>query len=98
VPGPVVLLGSAGGPRGRELRPHGANTFTAVRAAPQGLDILQLLATQLPRLRRVTIAASSTCARALTCLLQTAEPEQTWEALARLLLFPRIALAAPARG
>jgi len=46
----------------------------------------------------VPIAASSSCARALTCLLQAVEREQTWEALARLLLFPRIALAAPARG
>jgi len=48
--------------------------------------------------RRVPIAASSNCARALTCLHQSVEREQTWEALARLLLFPRIALAAPACG
>ena len=65
---------------------------------PQGLDILNLLATQVPTLRRIPIAASSSCARALTCLLQTVEREQTWEALARLLLFPRVALAAPPRG
>jgi len=65
---------------------------------PQGLDILNLLATQIPRLRRVPIAASSSCARALTCPLQAVEREQTWGALARLLLFPRIPLLAPARG
>jgi len=47
-------------------------------------------------LRRVHIAASSTCTLALTCLLQDLEREQTWETLARLLLFPHI--AAPARG
>jgi len=62
------------------------------------MDILNLLATQVPTLRRVPIAASSSCARALTCLLQAVEREQTWEALTRLLLFPRVALAAPARG
>jgi len=86
VPGPEVLLGGAGGHCGEELRP------------PQGLDIFKVLATQIPTLRRVPIVASSTCARALTCLLQAVEREKTWEALARLLLFPRIALAAPARG
>jgi len=67
-------------------------------APPQGLDILNLLATQIPTLRRVPIAASSSCARALMCLLQAVKREQTWEALARLLFFPRIALAAPPRG
>jgi len=57
-----------------------------------------LLDTQIPTLRKVPIAASSGCARALTCLLQAVERERTWEALARLLLFPSIALAASARG
>jgi len=66
--------------------------------APPGLDILKLLATQIPTLRRVPIAASSSCAPVLTCLLQAVEREQIWEALARLLIFPRIALAASARG
>jgi len=46
----------------------------------------------------VPIAASSSCAHALTCLLQALGREQTWEALASLLIFPRIALATPARG
>jgi len=49
-------------------------------------------------MRRIPMAATSTCARALTCLLQALERDQTWETLARLLLFPRVALAAPARG
>jgi len=59
---------------------------------------VHLLGTRIPTLRRVPIAASSTCARALTCMLQAQEREQTWETLARLLMFHRIALAAPARG
>jgi len=42
--------------------------------------------------------APSTCARALTCLLQAVEREETWETLMHLLIFTRIALAAPARG
>jgi len=67
-------------------------------APPKCLDILKLLAKQIPTLRRVSIAASSSCARALTCLLQAVEREQTWKALARLLLLPRSALAALARG
>jgi len=36
---------------------------------PAGRDLVHLLGTQIPTLRRVSIAASSTCARALTCLL-----------------------------
>jgi len=77
----------------------GTNTFSTVRGAPpQGLYIIQLLATQITTLRRVPIAASCSCARALTCLLQAVERNQTCEALARPFLFPRIALAAPARG
>jgi len=63
-----------------------------------GLDLVHLLGTRIPTLRRVPIADSSTCTMALTCLLQAREWEQTWETLARLLLFPRIALAAPSRG
>jgi len=65
---------------------------------PSGLNLVQLLSTRMPTLRRVPIAASSTCARALACHLQALEEDQTWESLARLLLFPRVALAAPARG
>jgi len=65
---------------------------------PSGLDLVHLLGTRIPTLRRVPIAASSTCALALTCLLQALDREPTWENLARILLFPRIALAAPARG
>jgi len=57
-----------------------------------------LLGTRIPTLRRTPIAASSTCARDLTCLLQALERDQTWETLARLLQFPRVSLAAPARG
>jgi len=49
----------------------------------------------MPTLHRAPIAASSKCARALTCLLQALERDQTWETLARLLLFPRVALVAP---
>jgi len=44
----------------------------------------------------VPIAASCTYARALISLLQALEREQTWDPPKRLLLFPRIALAAPA--
>jgi len=62
------------------------------------MDMVHLLGTQIFTLRRVPIAASSTCGRALTCLLQAMEGEQTWDTLARLLPFSRIALAAPARG
>jgi len=58
----------------------------------------RLSASQIPKLRRVPIAASSSCARALTSLLPAVERKQTWEALARLLIFTRIALAAPDRG
>jgi len=67
-------------------------------SAPPGLDILSLLATLFPTLRRVPIAGSSSCALALTCLLQAVDRKQTWEALARLLLFLRIELASPTRG
>jgi len=49
-------------------------------------------------LRRVPIVASPSCARALTCLLQAVEREPKEEALAQILLFPRVSLAAPARG
>jgi len=88
-------------PRGPN-RPDGAASSpwspTSARSTCPGLNILQLLATQIPTLRRVPIAPSSSCARALTCLLQAVVREQTWEALARLPLFPRIELAAPARG
>jgi len=65
---------------------------------PAELNLVRLLGTRIPTLRRVPIAASSTCARALTCLLQALEREKTWETLARLVLCPRIPLAAPARG
>jgi len=69
VPGPEVLLGGACGQFGGELRPSGTNTFSTIRVAPpKGLDILYLLATLIPTLRRVPIAESSSCARALTCL------------------------------
>jgi len=63
-----------------------------------GLGLVHLLGTRIYTLRRVLIAASTTCARALTCLLQALERKQTWETLARLLLFPRITLADPAPG
>jgi len=63
-----------------------------------GLDLVHLLGTRIPTLRRVPIAASSTCARALTCLLQAMEQKKTCDTLARLLLVPRIALAAPRTG
>jgi len=49
-------------------------------------------------LSRVPIAASYTCVRTLSCLMRALEREQIWESLTRLLLFPRIALAAPAPG
>lgn len=64
--GPEVLFGGSGGRRDRELLPLCANTFPAVRAAPPGLDILQLLVKQIPTLRRVPIVASSSCSRTLT--------------------------------
>jgi len=65
---------------------------------PSGLNLVQLLGTRIPTLRLVPIAASSTGARVLACLLQALERDQTWETLARFLPFPRVALAAPARG
>jgi len=68
------------------------------RPLPSGLNLVHLLGTRILTLRRVPIAASSTCDRALACLLQAMERDQTWETLARLLLFPCVALAAPARG
>jgi len=64
---------------------------------PSGLNLVQLLSTRIPTLCRVPVAASSTCGRALACLLQALEQDQTWETLARLILFPRVAFAAPAR-
>jgi len=91
----AVLSASAAG----NAAPPPEQTRSPMSGVPnQGLDILLMLGTQIPTLRRVLIAASSSCARALTCLLQAVEREQTWEALARLLLFPRDALAAAARG
>jgi len=46
----------------------------------------------------VLIATTSSCARALTFLLQALEREQTRKALASLIIFPRITLATPARS
>jgi len=63
-----------------------------------GARFAHLLATQIPTQRRVPIASSFSCARALTFLLQAVEREKTWEALARRHLFPGIALAAQASG
>jgi len=71
VPGAEVLLGGAGGPCGGELRPPPRRKHVLhcpVRPPPVPV-ILNLLASQIPTLRRVPIAASSCCARALTCLL-----------------------------
>jgi len=65
---------------------------------PAGLDLVNLLGTRIPTLRRSLVAAYSTCTRALNCLLQAVERNQTWETLKRLLIFPRIALAASGRG
>jgi len=44
---------------------------------PSGLNLVQLLGTRIPTLRRFPIAASSTCARAMSCLLQALERDQT---------------------
>jgi len=68
VPGSEVLLGV-----GKLRPPPGANTLSTVRGAPQGLGILNVLATEISTLRRVPIAAPSSCAGALTCLLQAVE-------------------------
>jgi len=65
---------------------------------PAGLDLVHLLGTRILTLRRVPIAASSTCAQALACLLQALGRDQTWETLARLLPFPRVDLAATEKG
>jgi len=65
---------------------------------PAGLDQVHILGTGISTLRKVPIAASSTCARALNCLVQALELDQTWETLARLLLFPSITIAALVRG
>jgi len=61
------------------------NTAPSVHARPPlagplpvGLDLVHLLETRISTLRTVPIAASPTCARALTCLLQALEREQTW--------------------
>jgi len=86
------------GARARSAPPRCWRPSLSGAPPPKGTDIFQLLATQIPKLRKIPIAASSSYARVLTCLLQTREREQTWEALDRLLFFPSIALAAPARG
>jgi len=87
------------GEASRAGAPLGANTFTSVRVAtPQGLDVLQLLASQSPTLRRVPNTASSSFSRALTCLPQTVKREQTCDSLARFLLCPRMAMVARTRG
>jgi len=100
VPGTTLLhIGPGGLGPGQHAPPPPAQAHSPLAGPlPAGLDLVHLLRTRIPTLRRVPIAASSTCARALTCLLQALDREQTWETLARLLLLPRIALAAPARG
>jgi len=65
---------------------------------PASLNLVNRLGTRIPTLHRLLIAASSTCARALTCLLQALKREQAWENLTRHVIFPRIGLAAHARG
>jgi len=44
---------------------------------PSDLDLVHFLGTRIPTLRLIPIAASSTCVRALTCLLQALERDQT---------------------
>jgi len=68
------------------------------RAPPCGLGPRTRSGTRIATLRRVPIAAFCTCVRALNCLLQSLERDQTFDTLTPLLIFPRIALAAPARG
>jgi len=99
VPGTTLLHGGTGGTGpGKHAPPPTQARSPLAGPLPAGLDLSHLLRTRISTLRRVPIAASSTCARTLTCRLQALEREQTWDSLARILLFPRIALAAPARG
>jgi len=98
VPGTTLLHGgTVGTGPGQHLPPAQARSPLA-GLLPAGLDLVHLLGTRILTLRRVHTAASSTCAWEITCLLQTLQREKTWETLARLLLFHRIALAARARG
>jgi len=96
VPGTTLLHGGTVGTGPVQPPPAQARSPLA-GPLPAGLDLVHLLRTRISTLRRVPIAASFTCVRALTCLLHPLERIKTWENLARLLLFPRIALAAPAR-
>jgi len=98
VPGTTLLPSGPGGTGPGQLGHPSQACSPLAGPLPAGLDLVHLLGTRIPTLRRVPIAASSTCALALTCLLQALDREQTWKTLSRLLLFPRIALAAPARG
>jgi len=98
VPGTSLLHGGPGGTALGNTAPPAQARSPLAGPLPSGLNLVHLLGTRIPTLRRVPIAASSTCALALACLLQALKRDQTWETLARLLLFPRVALAVPARG
>jgi len=100
VPVSTLIHGGTGGTvPGQQRPPPPAQDHSPLEGPlPAGLDRVHLLGTRIPTMRRVPIAATSTCARALTCLQHALEQEQTRETLTRLLVFPRIALAAPARG
>jgi len=98
VPGTTLLHGGAGSTLHGQHDPPVQALSPLAGPLPAGLDTVHLLGTRIPTVRRVTIAASSTCALALNCLLKALEREPTWETLARMLLFPRIALTAPAGG
>jgi len=65
---------------------------------PSGQDIVALLGAAGPVRRRLQLGCATLVARALACVLAAFQREQSWESLARLLLLPRVCLAAPGRG
>jgi len=65
---------------------------------PSGLDIVALLGAAGPVRRRVPLGCATLVARSLAFVLAAFLREQSWESLARLLLLPRVCLAAPGRG
>jgi len=69
----TLLHGGTGGTGTGQHAPPAQVRSPLAGPLPAGLDLVQLLGTRIPTLRRVPIAASSTCVRPLTCLLQALE-------------------------
>jgi len=77
MPGTTLLIGGPGGTGHGQHCPPAQARSPLSGPLPPGLNLVQLLGARIPTLRRVPIAASSTCARALACLLQALERDQT---------------------